>query len=70
MTTIPEFGSSLDITFFSLSETLSGMTDYPVKKTEVFKRTTHSSTPIYYLDDDTTRIRVLPKDLELEHRHD
>ncbi len=38
--------------------------DYPVKKTEVFKRTTHSSTPIYYLDDDATRIRVLPKDLD------
>jgi hypothetical protein len=32
MTTIPEFGSSLGITFFSLSETLSGMTDYPISQ--------------------------------------
>jgi hypothetical protein len=66
MTTIPEFGSSLGIKFFSLSETLSGMTDYPVKKTEVFKRATQSSIPIYYLGGDDTRMRCLPKDLDVK----
>jgi hypothetical protein len=40
------------------------MTDYPVKKTEEFRRTTYASSPIYYLGDDATRIRCLPKDLD------
>jgi hypothetical protein len=66
MTTIPEFGSSLGIKFFSLTETLSGMSDYPVKKTEVFKRATQSSIPIYYLGGDETRMRCLSKDLDVK----
>ncbi len=64
VTTIPEFGSSLGIKFFSLTETLSGMTDYPVKKTEEFRRTSYSSSPIYYLEDKALCIRCSPKDID------
>jgi hypothetical protein len=63
MTTIPEFGSSLGINFFSLTETLSGMTDYPVLKTAEFRRSSYSSSRIYYLDEDVISIRCNPKDI-------